>query len=201
MPNIIHTTFSRKPSTLAEARQEIQFIEDRFGSNINLTYVAAEKHLSSKEWLEFTNSFLIDRDWIGAFSDQQHPVIDHATPCIRITGEGSQIALLIDPQGYRYARYVGIEFAELPNREEDKSMYEDYETEDFKIEEAEGLTESEVVDGLRALLMGESLEDTLLDSCTHTRTYEEGGYMTNNQGFTIHMADGSVFQITVKQER
>ena len=63
------------------------------------------------------------------------------------------------------------------------------------------LTEDEVVDGLRALLMGEELECTSLDSCTHTCTYEEGGYMTYDKGFTIHMADGSVYQITVKQER
>ena len=34
-----------------------------------------------------------------------------ATPCLRVTGDGSEIVLLIDPSGYSYARYVGIERA------------------------------------------------------------------------------------------
>ncbi len=62
------------------------------------------------------------------------------------------------------------------------------------------LTEEEVVDSLRGLLNGEALEDTLLDN-TRTCTYQEGGYMTYDNGFVIHLPDGSVFQITVKQER
>ena len=57
-------------------------------------------------------------------------------------------------------------------------------------ENEERITEIEVVDGLRALLYGESLEDTLLDG-SRTETYSDGGYLTY----------GSVFQITVKQER
>ena len=67
-------------------------------------------------------------------------------------------------------------------------------------EENERLTEEEVVDGLRALLQGEDLDDTLLEG-SFTRTYEDGGYLTYDKGFTLHTADGSVFQITVKQER
>ena len=62
------------------------------------------------------------------------------------------------------------------------------------------LTEEEVIDGLQALLCGEDIEDTLLGDCW-TRTFAEGGYLTYDNGFTIHTADGSVFQITVKQER
>ncbi len=81
-----------------------------------------------------------------------------------------------------------------------QDMYEeDYENEDY--EETEELTEDEVVDGLRALLMGESLDCTALDSCTSTTTFAEGGYLTYNKGFVIHMADGSAFQVTVMQER
>ena len=62
------------------------------------------------------------------------------------------------------------------------------------------LTEEEVVENLRGLLMGEALEDTQLDN-TRTCTYEEGGYLTYDKGFVIYMPDGSVFQVTVKQER
>ncbi len=67
-------------------------------------------------------------------------------------------------------------------------------------ENQEHVTESEVVDGLRALLYGDSLEDTLLDG-SRTVTYADGGYLTYDEGFVIHTPDGSVFQITVKQER
>ena len=67
-------------------------------------------------------------------------------------------------------------------------------------ENQEHITESKVVDSLRALLYGESLEDTLLDG-SRTETYSDGGYLTYDEGFVIHTPDGSVFQITVKQER
>ncbi len=67
-------------------------------------------------------------------------------------------------------------------------------------ENEERITETEVVDGLRALLYGESLEDTLLDG-SRTKTYSDGGYLTYDEGFVIRTTDGSVFQITVKQER
>lgn len=67
-------------------------------------------------------------------------------------------------------------------------------------ENEERITETEVVDGLRALLYGESLEDTLLDG-SRIETYSDGGYLTHDEGFVIRTPDGSVFQITVKQER
>lgn len=67
-------------------------------------------------------------------------------------------------------------------------------------ENEEGLTENEVVEELRALLKGETLKDTLLDG-SRTETYRDGGYLTYDEGFVIHTPDGSVFQITVKQER
>lgn len=67
-------------------------------------------------------------------------------------------------------------------------------------ENEERITETEVVDGLRALLYGESLEDTLLDG-SRTETCSDGGYLTYDEGFVIRTPDGSVFQITVKQER
>ena len=67
-------------------------------------------------------------------------------------------------------------------------------------ENEERITEEEVVDSLRALLYGDSLEDTLLDGC-RTSPYSDAGYLTYDNGFVIHMPDGSVFQITVRQER
>ena len=200
------TIFVCKPSTLTEVKDGIAEHKHFFDSKGGDYYVAEERQLSNQEWQEFTNSFLTDREWISDFCAKEYPANGKQVPCIRVTCPGSEIALIVDPQGFDYARYVGIETADSSEIEEDDSseIEEDYE-EDYEENldedlEREPLTEDEVVDGLRALLMGESLDCTLLDN-TDTATYEEGGYLTYDKGFTIRTADGSVFQITVKQER
>lgn len=187
------TIFVRKPSNLAELKSGIEECKRLFDSKGADYYVAEELQLSNQEWERLTESFLDDRFCFHQFSEKNLPETEGGTPCIRVTCSSSEIALIIDTQGYDYARYIGIENDSSSEiEEEDESMYdEDYEE----------LTEEEVVDGLRALLMGEALENTSLDSCAHTCSYEEGGYMTYDKGFAIHMADGSVFQVTVKQER
>ena len=196
------TIFVCKPSTLTEVKAGIAEHKRFFDSKGGDYYVAEERQLSNQEWQEFTNSFLTDREWISDFCAKEYPANGKQVPCIRVTCPGSEIALIVDPQGFDYARYVGIETADSSEIEEGDSfeIEEDYREdldEDF---ERDALTEDEVVDGLRALLMGESLDCTLLDNAD-TATYEEGGYLTYDQGFTIRTADGSVFQITVKLER
>jgi len=196
------TIFVCKPTTLAEVKDGIAEHKRFFDSKGGDYYVAEERQLSNQEWEEFTNSFLTDREWISDFCAKEYSANGKQTPCIRVTCPGSEIALIIDPQGFDYARYVGIETADSSEIEEGDSfeIEEDYREdldEDF---ERDALTEDEVVDGIRALLMGESLDCTLLDNAD-TATYEEGGYLTYDKGFTIRTADGSVFQITVKQER
>ena len=200
------TIFVCKPSTLTEVKDGIAEHKRFFDSKGGDYYVAEERQLSNQEWQEFTNSFLIDREWISDFCAKEYTTNGKQVPCIRVTCPGSEIALIVDPQGFDYARYVGIETADSSEIEEDDSseIEEDYE-EDYEEDldedlEREPLTEDEVVDGLRALLMGDSLDCTLLDNAD-TATYEQGGYLTYDKGFTIRTADGSVFQITVKQER
>ena len=196
------TIFVRKPGTLAEVKAGIAEHKRFFDSKGGDYYVAEERQLSNQEWQEFTNSFLTDREWISDFCAKEYPANGKQTPCIRVTCPGSEIALIVDPQGFDYARYVGIETADSSEIEEGDSFeieVDEYDEED-DYEENEPVTEDEVVDGLRALLMGESLDCTLLDNAD-TATYEEGGYLTYDKGFTIRTADGSVFQITVKQER
>ena len=196
------TIFVCKPSTLTEVKDGIAEHKRFFDSKGGDYYVAEERQLSNQEWQEFTNSFLTDREWISDFCAKEYPANGKQVPCIRVTCPGSEIALIVDPQGFDYARYVGIETADSSEIEEDDSseIEEDYEEDLDEDLEREPLTEDEVVDGLRALLMGDSLDCTLLDNAD-TATYEEGGYLTYDKGFTIRTADGSVFQITVKQER
>ena len=66
-------------------------------------------------------------------------------------------------------------------------------------ENEERLTEEEVVDSLRALVEGESIDCTMLEG-SFTRTFQDCGYLTYDNGFVITTPDGSRFQITVKQE-
>jgi len=189
------TFFARKPVSLQQLKSDDIQLRTAFHSQGEQYYIAEEKKLSNQEWDKFTNDLLADTDWAYAFASRNYPETEDGVPCIRVTTPGSEIALIIDTQGYSYARYIGIESVDY---DIDSS---EIETEDVDecCQEDEGLTEEEVVDGLRALLMGESLDCTMLDSSTRTVTYEEGGYFTRDQGFAIHMANGQVFTITVKE--
>ena len=196
------TIFVRKPIDLDAVKAGIAEQKRLFDSKGCDYYVAEGRLLSNQEWREFTNNFLTDREWITEFNAKEYPADGDQIPCIRVTRPDLEIALIIDPQGFDYARYVGIETADSSEIEEGDSFEieeDEYDDED-DYEENEPVTEEEVVDGLRALLMGESLDCTLLGNA-NTATYEEGGYLTYDKGFTIRTADGSVFQITVMQER
>jgi len=65
-------------------------------------------------------------------------------------------------------------------------------------EDTDILSEEEVVSNLIALLQGEAIEDTLLDG-SRTITFADGGYLTRDEGFVLYTADGSKFQIAVRQ--
>lgn len=105
------TTFVCKAATLQEAlEREHRLLDQRGGIHTDKCRIVAEQHLSQIEWAEFTANLLKDRDWLQRFSEEHSSESTAEVPvCIRVTGEGSQIALLIDTQGYDYARYVGFD--------------------------------------------------------------------------------------------
>ena len=73
--------------------------------------VIATKKLSETEWNELTESLLSDRDWISEFNrklKEKEQVNWSKRNCIKVTCEGKSKSILIDPQGYDYARYVAI---------------------------------------------------------------------------------------------
>lgn len=106
---MLHTTFVRKPACLQDVIDGTRRLHALLGPGRDAAYVAAERHLTRREWADFTAHFLDDQDWIQTFSAQNHPPIGNAYPCIRVTADGSQIALLIDPQGSGCARYVALD--------------------------------------------------------------------------------------------
>ena len=73
--------------------------------------IIATKKLSETEWSELTESLLSDRNWISEFSRKlkENPRTNWSKRnCIKVTCEGKRESLLIDPQGYDYARYTAI---------------------------------------------------------------------------------------------
>ena len=104
--------FICKPSTLEELRSELdRAAACKAGYEPEPCRVAAIRRLNTTEWNALTNGFLEDRDWIAAFSQrlENRPDADRSRRnCIKVTCEGQSISLLIDPQGYSYARYVAV---------------------------------------------------------------------------------------------
>jgi len=105
------TTFVRKPCTLEDVRTGAEWIESRHGGlQIDSYYVAKEVQLEENEFFALHEDLLSDREWIREFSNQEHPMKDGAVAAIRVTCRGSLTILIIDPQGFNYPRYVGLEY-------------------------------------------------------------------------------------------
>ena len=105
MPRAI---FDRKPESLKQLIADTAELASTFHSRGTEYYVAEERELSEIEWRKFTARLLDDQPWIEAFSERDLPC-GNPTACIRVTSPCAKIALIIDPQGYSYARYVAIE--------------------------------------------------------------------------------------------
>ena len=67
-------------------------------------------------------------------------------------------------------------------------------------ENEDRLTETEVAESITALLYGERLASTMLDH-TDVRTFRDAGLLTNDEGLVLYTADGSEFQLTIRQRR
>lgn len=107
------TTFVRKPCTLDDVREGAEWIENRHGGeHIDSYYIAKEVQLEENEFFALHEDLLAERDWVREFSNQDHPMKDGAEPAIRVTCKGSLTVLIIDPQGFKYPRYVGLEYEE-----------------------------------------------------------------------------------------
>ena len=104
--------FICKSATLGELKEELKRTANhQTGYEPEAYRVAATKKVSLTEWNALTNGLLEDRNWIKAFNQRlvNKPNTDWSKRnCIKVTCEGQHESLLIDPQGYDYARYVAI---------------------------------------------------------------------------------------------
>ena len=192
------TIFARKPVNLNQLKSDVADLKRLFNSQGDAYYVAEELQLSNQEWEHLTEDFLADRPCFHQFSEKNLPETEEGTPCMRVTCPSSEIALIIDTQGYDYARYIGIETDNSSEiEEEDEPMYED----DYEDEPATDITEEAVEEALWGMLIGEwDVDNSLLMGCS-ARTYSDAGVLTYNKGLVITMPDGSEFQLTIVQSR
>ena len=177
------TIFARKPINLAQVKSDTEEMKRLFNSQGDDYYVAEELKLSNREWESLTDSLLEDRFCFHRFSERNLPTTEEGVPCIRVTTPGSQNALIVDTQGYDYARYVGIEENSFQIEDGDDAEDED-EWEEDDDEPAEGLTEEAVEQALWGLLIGEwDVDNSLLMGCS-ARTYSDAGVLTYNKGWS-----------------
>ena len=194
------TIFARKPVNLNQLKSDVADLKRLFNSQGDAYYVAEELKLSNREWENLTDSLLEDRFCFHRFSERRLPTTEEGVPCVRVTTLGSQIALIVDTQGYDYARYVGIEENSFQIEDgDDEDDADEWEEDDD--EPAEGLTEEAVEQALWGMLIGEwDVDNSLLMGCS-ARTYSDAGVLTYNKGLVITMPDGSEFQLTIVQSR
>ena len=94
--------------------------------------IACIVELSNAEFYDFQFNPLADHDFIKAHLPDLKTDEFHAIPCMLVLGEGVDDGILVDPQGYDYARYT----AYIPMESEDEAVEED----DLEEEPFQGMT-------------------------------------------------------------
>ena len=92
--------FNRKPYSLGEVL-EPQFPTDNLAYNIVATI-----ELSDEEYDQFTSNFYNDQEFIIAHNKQMHVDRNEIANVICVIAPNREWALLINSEGYDYARYV-----------------------------------------------------------------------------------------------
>ena len=100
--------FINKPMNLEEVKEQLERYPDM---ELEAYRIATTRRISPTEWDDLTSCFLDDREWLSNFSKklQSSENTDWSKRnCIKVTCKGQPFSLLIDTQGYDYARYVAI---------------------------------------------------------------------------------------------
>ena len=104
--------------------------------------VACIVELSNAEFYDFQFNPLADHDFIKEHLHDLKTGEFHAIPCMLVLGEGVDDGILVDPQGYDYARYTAyIRMArQLFQNEQIESENEAPEEDDLEEEPFQGMT-------------------------------------------------------------
>lgn len=106
------TTLVHIPCNVDDVLNRAKWIEARHGEVIDSYYVAKDTLLEENEFFELKENLQADREWVREFSNHQPRMKGDAVPAIRVSCKGSLTVLIIDPQGFDYPRYVGLEYEE-----------------------------------------------------------------------------------------
>lgn len=106
--------------------------------------------LSPAEFAEFTSAPMEYYDFIKDFNNKNPAPEDGALSCILVLGEHEEDGILIDPQGYDYARYT----AYIPNARQ-MAMLDQYPSLARAAEELVQLTDSYVKEAIDGQLDGQ----------------------------------------------
>ena len=104
--------------------------------------VACIVELSNTEFFDFQFNPLADHDFIKEHLPDLKTDEFHAIPCMLVLGEGVNDGILVDPQGYDYARYTAyIPMArQLFQNELTETETDSVEDEDLEEESLQGMT-------------------------------------------------------------
>jgi len=67
--------------------------------------------LNNEDFEDFANDFLVDREWI--FKTDGGKGADSKLRCIRVVNKETNEAVLVNSEGYQYARYTALEINDL----------------------------------------------------------------------------------------
>ncbi|ALN83047.1 putative conserved hypothetical protein [Lysobacter antibioticus] len=88
----------RKAESLSWVHRELSHLNIR----AEMALVVAVKQLTAEEYDAFARQLLRDRDWLAAFDGICNEVLE-----VRCEAPGRP-TLYVRPEGYNYARYVGL---------------------------------------------------------------------------------------------
>jgi hypothetical protein len=95
--------FHRKPASVDAMRAS-----EQNGITVNKSNyrVIGKKELSAEEFNKFANNLTSEYEWLGEFNDTTN---SGEFKCVEVINtEDNSFTLLVDPQGYKYARYAAI---------------------------------------------------------------------------------------------
>ena len=103
--------------------------------------VACIVELSNAEFYSFQFNPLANHDFIKEHLPDLKTDVFHAIPCMLVLGEGVDDGILVDPQGYGYARYT----AYIPMA---RQLLQYGQTESEETDLGEGLPDEDTVQGM-----------------------------------------------------
>ena len=98
--------FGRKITNLKELRELTELAKAEGAKGRKYT-VTKEKHLNDAEFTAFAKNLLQDQDWIG--SEDGGPDENGGNRCIRVINTETGEKVLVNNEGFSYARYTAIE--------------------------------------------------------------------------------------------